>query len=137
MTARHARNFLLMTTAALALAACQRSADTAPASTTSTAASGSSPRSQFISLTPNSLAACTPATAINVKWDLKGSHPDVQTIDIYTGEGASAKLFAEGGPSGESRTGTWVHPGTVFTLRDKADGKQLDEVRVGGPNCPE
>lgn len=86
-------------------------------------------------MTPSSLTFCTP-DSVGLTWDLRGSHPGVQTIDIYVGEGASAKLFTEGGPSGTSMTGQWAHPGTVFTLKDKVDGKQLDKVRIDGPNCP-
>jgi hypothetical protein len=67
------------------------------------------------------------------KINLRDSHRNVQTIDIYVGGGAGAKLFTAAASPCPVHG---AHPGTVFTMKDKVDGNQLDEVRIGGPNCP-
>jgi hypothetical protein len=70
-----------------------------------------------------------------VKWDLHGTHPDVNTVDVYVDDGSNVRLFTEGGASGEARTGLWTRPGTGFILKNKDGNEKLDEVRVSGPTC--
>lgn len=136
----------LALSAALVLAACQQEAS-APATTapqaTDAQSSGSATSgnvtaavtSPLISITPASMAACDPATAGTVKWDVREARPQITGVAIYVGSGAATKLFAEGGPSGEAETGPWVRPGSEFELKDKGTSESLGHVTVGGPTC--
>jgi hypothetical protein len=81
------------------------------------------------------MASCDPAAEAIVKWDLHGTHSDVNTVDVYVDDGSNVRLFTEGGSSGEAKTGLWTRPGTGFILKNKGGDEKLDEVHVGGPTC--
>ena len=129
---------VLLPAAALLLAACQHSSqETAtPAASASAPATVSTPATAAVlSVTPSSMAACDPAAVADVHWDAS-SHAGVNAVQIYVGSGSSEKLFAEGGATGDAKTGPWVRPGTVFTAKAKDSGKILGAVTVAGPTCP-
>ena len=61
----------------------------------------------------------------------------VAVVEIYAGNAEGTPgLFASGGAVGQSETGPWVRPGSVFSLRDKATGSELEKLVIGGPVCP-
>lgn len=127
----------------LALAACQPESAPAPTSksaptaqTAAPAATSVATTSPLLTIEPATMPACDPAAEATVKWDVSKAHSDVSTVEVWVGTNSSdQKLFAEGGASGESKTGPWTRPGTHFTLKNKADGKMLGEAVVGGPHC--
>ncbi len=137
------RAIVLLPAAALLLAACQHSAQetAAPAAAASSAksapaATATAPATAgVLSVTPSSMAACDPAAVADVHWNAS-RHAGVNTVQIYIGTGSSEKLFAEGGATGDAKTGPWVHPGTVFTAEATDSGKMLGMVTVAGPTCP-
>lgn len=127
----------------LALTACQQESTpastngSAPTTQTTVPAVALATKSPLLSISPATMPICGPAEEATVKWDVHTTHSDVSTVEIWVGTSSSdQKLFAEGGASGESKTGPWTRPGTHFTLKSKADGKTLGEAVVGGPNCP-
>lgn len=135
---------VLLPAAVLLLAACQHSsqetaAPAAPASSAKSApaATATAPATAgVLSVTPSSMAACDPAAVADVHWDAS-RHAGVNTVQIYIGTGSSEKLFAEGGATGDAKTGPWVRPGTVFTAKAMDSGKMLlGIVTVAGPTCP-
>lgn len=136
---RHIRPFLLFVSLACSLAACQQEpAGTSPAaSPASSLDSGKSATGNagLINVTPGAMTSCDPAVEAAVKWDLHGTHPDANTVDVYVDDGSNVQLFTEGGASGEAKTGSWTRPGTTFILKNKTGNQKLDEVRVGGPTC--
>jgi hypothetical protein len=135
---RHLR-FLLFVSLVCSLAACQQGpAGTSPAANQAISAdSGKSAAGSagLINVTPGAMTSCDPAAEAAVKWDLHGTHPDANTVDIYVDDGSNVRLFTEGGASGEAKTGAWTRPGLTFILKNKIGNQKLDEVRVGGPNC--
>ena len=76
---------------------------------------------------------CDRPQAISVRWDVAAVEPAVELVEIWTGQPLS--LFASGAVAGEAVTGPWALPGTIFVLRDKATGRDLDRIVVGGPAC--
>ena len=138
------KTVVLMPAAVLLLAACQHSSQQtaqtpAPAASAqaSAAATGNNTpaTTSVLTVTPSSMAACNPAAVADVHWDAS-QHAGVNTVQIYIGTGSSEKLFAEGGATGDAKTGPWVHPGTVFTAKATDSGKMLGMVTVAGPTCP-
>lgn len=101
------------------------SAGTAP-----TAESGPS----SLSVDPTSVVDCQPVVA-TVAWDLRKTHPEVANVQIFAGTAASSNLFTEGGAYGSAKTGQWTGSGSLFSLRDKAGGKEIERVIVSGPAC--
>lgn len=129
---------LLPAAALLLLAACQHSSQetAAPASSATSASAVTAPvTANVLSVTPSSMAACNPAAVADVHWNAS-RHAGVNAVQIYVGTGSSEKLFAEGGATGDARTGPWVRPGTVFTAKAKDSGTVLGTVVVAGPTCP-
>lgn len=133
-------------TAALMLAACQQeapgSATPAPQAATQhppapVAADVIAPvTNPLINISPANMTACNPAAVGIVKWDVRSAHPESAAVSIYAGTGPDAKLFASGGPTGDAKTGPWVHPGSQFQLKDQVTGQDLGLIIVGGPKCP-
>jgi hypothetical protein len=111
---------VLLPAAVLLLAACQHSSQVTAG---------------VLRVTPSSMAACHPAAVADVRWDAS-RHAGVNTVLIYVGTGSSEKLFAEGGATGDAKTGPWVRPGTVFTAKAKYSGNVLGTVTIAGPTCP-
>lgn len=136
---------VLLPAAALLLAACQHSSQeaAAPATTASLAQPAAAPTAtastpataSVLSVTPSSMAACDPAAVADVHWNAS-RHAGVNTVQIYIGTGSSEKLLAEGGATGDAKTGPWVRPGTVFTAKAMDSGNVLGTVTIAGPTCP-
>ena len=133
---------VLVPAAALLLAACQHSSQETAASPASDSSDKSAPAAttapataDVLRVTQSNMAACHPAAGADVRWDAS-RHAGVNTVQIDIGTGSSEKLFAEGGATGDAKTGPWVRPGTVFTAKAKASGKMLGTVTVAGPTCP-
>ena len=62
--------------------------------------------------------------------------PDITDVEIWTGVPGKQTLFAAGGYAGEASTvQPWAHPGTTFSIRNKADGAEVASVVVEGPDC--
>lgn len=79
-------------------------------------------------------ASCDTGSDIRFDWDVS-TRPEVSTAEVWVGEGPEAKLFTAGGAQGGESTGPWVKPATVFILRDKATGSELDRIVIAGPAC--
>ncbi len=85
----------------------------------------------LLTANPAMLAGCQPQ-AVTVSWDISSLGPQVNDVQVFAGD----SLFASGGSTGSSLTGAWTQPGSKFTLKGVPDGAVLDELVVGGPNCP-
>lgn len=87
-------------------------------------------------LVPAKLDACEPGAVVVVHWDMRKTRPDITDVEIWTGAAGSQTLFAAGGYAGEASTvQPWAHPGTTFSVRNKADGVEVATVVVDGPTC--
>lgn len=87
-------------------------------------------------LIPAKLDACEPGAVVVVHWDMRKTRPDITDVEIWTGVPGKQTLFAAGGYAGEASTvQPWAHPNTTFSLRNKADGKEVASAVVGGPAC--
>lgn len=134
--------YLLIPAAVLifALSGCQQSSS--PASTTQSAAAATqyavpATTSPLMSVEPANVASCDPGVVATVKWHTQSADVSAVSNEIWVGASATdLKLFAAGGAQGQAETGPWTHPGTHFVLKNKADGKVLADVTVGGPKCP-
>ncbi len=113
---------VLLPVVVLLLAACQNSSQKTAAAS-------------VLSVTPSSMTTCVPAAVADVHWDVS-RHAGVNTVQIYIGTGRSEKLFAEGGATGDAKTGPWVRPGTVFTAKARYSGRVLGTATIAGPTCP-
>lgn len=102
-------------------------ADTSPTSTRATGVN------QLLTATPGA-AGCATGSVAKFHWDAR-SNPDIAAVELFVGDDMAAKLFAAGGPVGDAESGPWVYSGTVFVLRDKANGAELDRVVISGPAC--
>ena len=91
--------------------------------------------SASFSVDPASIAECGKPVVATLKWDVREKHPGVVTVQIHTGSDDAPVLFAEGGNYGEAKTEAWTGPGSIFVLRDKASGEELQRVIVAGPAC--
>lgn len=130
---------LVIASALLALAGCQKeSAPPVPAqlgngasvSQTIATKSGSA-----ISVDPATMKSCDSIVA-TVHWDAGKAGISTDSTEIWVGPSdADTKLFSAGGETGETKTGPWVRPGTRFLLKNKQDGRVLDEAIIGGPAC--
>jgi len=92
--------------------------------------------SQFLVFDPPSLKSCEVASEVTVKWDIRTKYPDIKGVSIYASDRKKEMLFAEGGATGEAKTGNWAKPQTpIFVIKDRATGKVLGESSVAGPAC--
>ena len=89
---------------------------------------------QLLTATPGN-AGCDVGVVTQFHWDA-ASKPAVTGIELIAGEGADAKLFAAGGPTGDAETGPWVYSGATFILRNTSDQAELDRIVISGPPCP-
>lgn len=136
---KNTKRALFASVALIWLCACsQEGANTAaPASTPSSAATASESKpSGPAYVVPGELTGCTQGKVVTLKWDFRSIHPEVTEVEILTGTPATETLFAAGGPTGEAPTGPWAYPGTMFVIKNKADGKELSRVVVAGQACP-
>ncbi len=89
-----------------------------------------------LSVAPGRLEACETGAVVAVKWDVRTDHPAVTETEVWTGPSTEKlTLFAASAASGESKTGPWAGPGSIFALRDRANGNELARVVVDGPTC--
>lgn len=110
-------------------------AATASAPTEVAAANPAAPTGPFY-VVPAKLDACEPGAVVVVHWDMRKTRPDITDVEIWTGVPGKQTLFAAGGYAGEASTGQpWAHPSTTFSLRNKADGKEVATAVVDGPAC--
>lgn len=94
------------------------------------------PKTRFIHAEPAELQNCD-FTKVLLQWDTSTAEKAVAVVEIYAGNAEGTPgLFASGGAVGQSETGPWVRPGSVFSLRDKATGAELEKLVIGGPVCP-
>lgn len=126
---------LILLSLAFSLTAC----GPAPSDQVSTAPVASDPAQPQVQVSPTTmihakpavLPSCTP-TVVTLKWDSYTTHPDINTVKIYTGKG---KLFTHAGGVGSIETGPWVKPGSVFVLKSGVDDSELERITIGGPVC--
>ena len=126
------------------VAGCDQSQSPAEGSSPSEAPTGdataaerpSEPTTGPVTLVPATLDACEPGAVVVVHWDMRETHPDITDVEIWTGAVGNQTLFAAGGYTGEASTvQPWAHPGTIFSVRNKADGEEVASAVVGGPDC--
>lgn len=109
---------------------------TAPATASAPADAAPAAPTGPVYLTPAKLDACEPGAVVVVHWDMRKTHPDITDVEIWTGVPGKQTLFAAGGYAGEASTvQPWAHPGTTFSIRNKADGAEVASVVVEGPDC--
>ena len=108
------------------------SADAAAAQS-GTASEDAAPQTAGLITSEPAELTCDGPQVVSVRWDVGAVQPAVELVEIWTGSPPS--LFAAGAAAGEAITGQWAMPGTIFILRDKATGRDLDRVTVGGPAC--
>ena len=81
------------------------------------------------------MKSCADGVA-TVKWNAGKVGANSNSTEVWVGmSDTDTKLFSAGGAEGETKTGPWVRPGTHFLLKNKQDGKVLDEAIVGGAAC--
>lgn len=89
------------------------------------------------SVTPSQIRRCDmpsgKARAI-VRWDAAGVGAKFVRIHVTNGS-APPTLFVEGTTSGEKATGEWLVDGTVLTLEDAANKRQLAKVKISAVDC--
>ena len=71
-----------------------------------------------------------------VRWQVADPAVSTVRIEVDSTQEPQRKRFAEGGASGEARTGDWVVAGTRFHLVDAASGRELATHDVGSQPCP-
>ena len=126
----------------LLLVGCDRSASSSVAAGGAAEATTGLPQAKAISarsskqlrIEPATLRDCV-ASVTNVAWDLSATLPGQNAVEVWTGEGDSAKLFASGGNTGEAMTGPWTTPGITFSLRLAGETETVAHAIVGGPAC--
>jgi hypothetical protein len=125
---------------ALALTGCQSSnspTSSTPAASSSTHYAVPATTSPLMSVDPANIAQCDPGVVATVKWNTHAAEPSADMVEVWVGASSTElKLFAAGGGQAQAETGPWTHPGSHFVLKNKADGKVLADVTVGGPKCP-
>ena len=137
---RRSLSHITVTLALLAsLAACKQPQTpdaAAPSAPAAVAAENPASPAGPLYLVPAKLDACEPGAVVVVHWDMRKTRPDIANVEIWTGAPGSQTLFAAGGYAGEASTvQPWAPPGTTFSLRNKADGKEVATAVVGGPTC--
>lgn len=124
----------------LTLTGCQSSnspTPSTPAASATTPYAVPATTSPLMSIAPANVAQCDPGVVATVKWDARSADAAATMMEVWVGASSTdIKLFAAGGAQGHAETGPWTHPGTHFVLKNKADGKVLADVTVGGPKCP-
>ena len=112
-------------------------ADSVPAPASPGALPQSSIGDAVFSLAPGSFRLCDArngAIASTARWDATAK--DIGEVSIYVIDAkGERKLWLDGGASGESTTGEWVFPDTMFQLVDRASGKPIAELTVGATPC--
>lgn len=132
---RHPTFTFALTLLALGLTGCGASQPPAvPADAPATQATEAAPG--VMSVSPARLETCEPGAVVVVRWNMRPAHPEVSDVEIWTGPEGHQTIFAAGGYTGEASTGQpWAHPGTIFSLRNKADGVEVATAVVDGPSC--
>lgn len=142
----HMRTHLLSAVILLSLAACSQQAPEAPtpgtpapeAAVSEAAADASTTDFKgvngLMSGTAESAPTCSAPAVVSVTWNV-GGKAATESVKLYVGDGANAKLFTAGGAQGSGQTGPWVSPGGVFVLRNGRDEAELDRMTIPGPAC--
>ncbi len=133
------KNPALLLPVILALAACGPApsdqstpvTDTQASQSAGAAASGN----RYLHATPSTLDNCSKGQAIGISWDLGTDFPGVTGVEIVVGPDDQPKLFSAGGAKGETTTGPWTKPGTIFRLMNKKTREEIERLTIGGPNC--
>lgn len=122
----------------LAVTGCQQASAPAPVAAAGGQSGGVQATSNAaLSVVPATIAKCDPGVEATVNWDAQSAHAATNSTEVWVGtSSADLKLFAAGASKGQAQTGPWTHPGTLFVLKNKVDGKVLADARVGGPVCP-
>lgn len=100
------------------------------------AGNGSTDAASFV-VDPGQLLRCegNRRMTATLRWTVKDASVKAVAIQVQDRGAAERKLFAEGGPSGEARTGPWVGDGTRFILKDADGGRELAAYEVTGLPC--
>lgn len=130
---------IFITATLIALTGCQKEQGTGSSAAVpdkSVSAKTSAPvLSPAITVDPDTIQTCD-GTVATIHWDAGKAGVDTDNTEVWVGSADSeAKLFAEGGSSGDAKTDAWTRPGTRFLLKNKLDGKTIGEAVVGGPAC--
>jgi hypothetical protein len=93
-------------------------------------------KSTNITLLPDTLDDCKKPSEISVNWDVTIGYPNTYNVAIYVLDSLGKEtLFAQGGRTGNIKTGSWVYPGAHFILRDSDTKQLIEDVSVHGPKC--
>jgi len=91
--------------------------------------------SRYLHATPSLLEDCKRGQSVDLKWDLGTDFPGVTGVEIYVGADGQEKLFSAGGAKGETKTGLWTKPGSIFRLKNKKSGEEIERITIAGPSC--
>lgn len=70
-----------------------------------------------------------------ISWEARLPEVEEVLVEVAGKEGASTKLFSQGGKVGSARTEKWVKQGTIFYLRDAKTGLVIDKLVIGSSAC--
>jgi hypothetical protein len=104
---------------------------TAPAETATAAPQPAATR--FLHVSPARLDHCKRGQEVEVSWDLGSAFPGVTGVEIFVGPEDQQKLFSAGGAKGQTKTGPWTKPGTIFRLKNKKTGEEIERLTMQGP----
>lgn len=90
---------------------------------------------KYIHASPIRLEKCGKGEAVEITWDLQGAFPGVTGVEVYVGSDDKQKLFSAGGAKGTTKTGPWTKPGTIFRLKNKKTGEEIEQLVIDGPPC--
>ena len=131
---------LILLPLALCLAACgpAPSDETAPVASQPTAAAAATAvpapsANRFLQVSPAQLDHCKRGQQVEISWDLGSAFPGVTGVEIFVGPEDQQKLFSAGGAKGQTKTGPWTKPGTIFRLKNKKTGEEIERLTMQGP----
>ena len=124
------------------LAGCQRSDNTTSPPAATTASSEQPPAAPKIpakglSADPGVVRVCDVKKGISAQlgWDVSDSGAEKVVLYVTNPRTKEEKRYGHGGPIGTKRTGPWLRPGMIFTVRDQATGKDLASTTIEGALC--
>ncbi len=83
-------------------------------------------------------ATAKPHPSTMIHWDVTGT--TLNDVVVYvtdpTAKDTSARPFSKGGPKDEHKTGPWLIPGMVFTLKEDGTGTELGAITITEKPCP-
>ena len=107
----------------------------APTAAPVSAAPATAPETKYIHATPARLEKCGEGVPVEISWDLLGDYPGVTGVQVFVGPDDKQKLFSAGGARGTTKTGPWSKPGSIFRLKNKKTGEEIERLVIGGPDC--